>query len=89
MKAGNLIKTIPLHTDQINCGCISPSGKYYAGGSNTGEINIWELSNSNIIQTFKDNASNVCCITWSPDEKLVFSGCSTGKIIAIKNKAIQ
>jgi len=84
MKTGKQVKIIPIHVSQLYTGCISPNGKYYATGSEKGEINIVELSSGNIIQTYKDYSYNIYCILWSPDEKLIYAGYRNGTIIALR-----
>ena len=87
MPTGTLLKTIRLEVPQVGCGNISPSGKYFAGGSITGEVNIWDLSNGKIIQTYNDYHFYIWSVAWSPDEKQVFVGYQDGTIIGLnRNK---
>jgi WD40 repeat protein len=85
MPQGKLIKTIEMSVPKVYEGCVSPSGKFFAVGTKDGEVNIWNIKNSEIVQTFNQYAQFVNCISWSPDSKLILIGYYDGTIVALKN----
>jgi WD40 repeat protein len=86
---GELLRTINLNVAVVHSGSVSPNGKYFAGGSINGEVNVWDLQSGTIIQSYKEYHVYVHCIAWSPTEDLVYSGFSDGTIIAIKTSFSQ
>jgi len=79
-----LIRSIDLNAPKIHYGSVSPSGKYFAGGSINGEMDIWDIQSGRIIQKYDEYPCYIHAVSWSPDENLLFTGFQDGTIIAFK-----
>ncbi|MDD8019063.1 MAG: hypothetical protein PHP42_11865 [Bacteroidota bacterium] len=85
MPEGKLQNSFNMNVPQVHYGCVSPSGKYFVGGSITGEINVWELESGRVVQTFMKYPCYISSIAWSSDETLIFAGFLDGTVIALRN----
>ncbi|MBD2197831.1 MULTISPECIES: WD40 domain-containing protein [Calothrix] len=68
------IKTLSGHSHWINSVTISPDGKKLASGSGDGTINLWNLSNGQIITTVNGHSYPVRSVAFSPDGLILASG---------------
>ncbi len=80
---GRLIKTIGMNVQKVSYGTVSPDGKYFAGGSINGSINIWDLKSGKIIQSYTEYLCPIGAISWSSDGKCVLAGYQDGTIISL------
>ena len=85
MPQGRLRNQFQMGVPTVHYGSVSPSGKFFAGGSITGDINIWKLESGEHLQSFSGYPCYIWSISWSPDEQLIFAGFSDGTIIALHN----
>jgi WD40 repeat protein len=89
MPQGKLRNEFRMNVPQVHPGCVSPSGKYFAGGSVTGAVSIWDLKSGRLLQSFNDYPCYLWSVAWSPDEKLIFGGFNDGTIIAVRNLEVK
>jgi WD40 repeat protein len=72
------------HTSGVTCVAWSPNGKYVASGSFDQKVKIWNATNGQFVQIYREHKSTVESITWSPDSTRVAS-CSNDKTVQIWN----
>ena len=89
MPQGKLQRSFRMDVPPVHCGSVSPSGRYFAGGSITGDLNVWGLDSGRIVQSFHLNAGYIRTVAWSPDESLIFMGFLDGTIIALRNMMLK
>ncbi|KAJ8309286.1 hypothetical protein KUTeg_014160 [Tegillarca granosa] len=63
-----------LNTDPAHSCCIHPNGQVAAIGTETGSWMAMDLTNRNILCTFKDAAEQIECIQYSPDGAYLAAG---------------
>ena len=83
LKTGHPEKTLHVSGMETNCGCLSPTGKYYAVGSKTGQISIWEVNSGNVVHSFNEYPDNISSMAWTFDEGHLLCGYANGTIIAL------
>ncbi|MDF1744678.1 MAG: SUMF1/EgtB/PvdO family nonheme iron enzyme [Gimesia sp.] len=71
---GNLIRTIPGHSRDVNCLAVTPDGKYAVSGGADRLIKVWDLSNGTLASTLKGHSRDVYCVAVTPNGKQIISG---------------
>ncbi|OMJ86838.1 hypothetical protein SteCoe_11542 [Stentor coeruleus] len=66
----NPVQHIPLRVSIISVE-VSPSGKFLAAGSETGELFIFEIGNNNLVSQGAVHSSKINRLRWSPDQKQI------------------
>lgn len=75
-------------THAINCLSFSPTGKYFASGSEDGTIRIWNPTTGNLLHEIILQ-SPIICLEWDPLlSRRLFYGCQNG-VVAYINGFIE
>jgi len=67
------------HSSVVNSISFSPDGRLLAGGCEDSTIQIWDVSNGQILQSMKDNNGQIMSIDFSSNSKLITSGNNYGQ----------
>jgi WD40 repeat protein len=67
------------HTDRVTAVKFSPDGLKVASTSTDKKIIIWSVQTGERLLTFTCHESEVLCLAWSSDGRLIFSGGASGR----------
>lgn len=75
VQTGDCMYTLEGHSDRVSSVSFSPDGKYITSGSWDKTVKIWDVKTQKCIRTIQEESS-VRCVSYSPNNKLLASGCS-------------
>lgn len=79
-KTGKLKRTIPEHSDYINCIAFSVDGNTIATGDREGQVRFWDTHTGRLIHTLAAHKKSVSSIKFSPDEKTIGTASIDGNV---------
>lgn len=72
--------TIQGHPVHVRTLTFSPDGNMLAGGSNAGEVHLWDAHTGTKLFTFRGYNHQISALAFSPDGKILASGSQNGEI---------
>jgi hypothetical protein len=72
--SGQVILTLPGHTDAVISVAFSPDGQKIASGSRDHSLKVWDASSGQEILTLLGHTDDVNCVAFSPDGQKIVSG---------------
>ncbi|BDU49561.1 WD40 repeat domain-containing protein [Haliovirga abyssi] len=76
-----IIKTFELYQGALTTVAISPGGKYFAVGSSTGKVFIFDFNSKKLIASVKNHTGKVMDVTFGSKENIVISGGVDGNLV--------
>lgn len=77
---GDCVRTLRGHLSDVMCLAVSTDGKLIAsGGAWDGTMRVWDGSSGELLAVF-EVGSYIRSLAFSPDNKLLIAGCSSGRI---------
>lgn len=79
--SGDLVKTLPGHTERLVGLAFSPDGKWLASSSTDGSVKIWDYRSGQLIHLLTNHVGNwVRRVAFSPDSRLLAPAPYDGKL---------
>jgi len=73
--SGTFIRELTGHKDIIRGVAFSSQGKWLATASDDGAVMLWDVASGKLLhKPLTGHTESVCCVVFSPDDKLVVSG---------------
>lgn len=73
MKDGNVVYSLPGHTDSIYAAAFSPDGRRFVTGSLDNTARIWDTATGELLHVLEGHSSSVRSVQFSPDGQYVLT----------------
>ena len=63
-----------MSSDDVNCVCFAPTGKYIASCSNDGTVRVWDAATGKLVGSPLTGDKPVACVAFSTDGSTIAAG---------------